>query len=96
MKRVLRRKHRIKSDDANDKVNTGFQESRTRAKCLARNYILEKRREKDAHPMYEMILQTEMMRLARFRDIINLPAPYNESKERMDTYVNIFKEEPTW
>ena len=50
------------------------------------NLILCRRREPDAHPVFDLLLREEMMRNARHSRIITSPCPFEEGIDEMTTY----------
>ena len=50
------------------------------------NLVLRRRREPDAHPVYDLLLREEMMRSARHSRIITTPCPFEEGMDEVTTY----------
>ena len=79
--------------EGKDKLYNGLNEARTKARADLRNDILRRRREPNAHPIYELILKDELMKHAKHARIIDLPAPFDKPEAEWTNYCSIYQEE---
>ena len=52
--------------------------------------VLRKRREPGCNPIYDLLLKSEMMKHARFCDLIDLPAPFDVDDDALVRYADTF------
>lgn len=78
---------------AKDKVYNGLGEARMKVRCEMRNYVLRRRREPNAHEIWDMLLKDEMMKFSKFSRVINLPAPFDKGDEELTRFCDIYRAE---
>ena len=58
---------------------------------MRQTYVLQRAREKGAHPVWNVVAMSELLR-EHGKHLINLPLPETEEEERLNGYVSIFSE----